>query len=306
MFKVIYILSGGHSGSTLLDLIIGSAPEVFSVGEGKFFGEYIEQGPVATPCTCGQSFRDCVFWSQFQSESKYSIRRWPQPVEGLKILWNIVNPFTSRFVQTEQEQNESFFQQIFKQASSLKPQLKYILDSSKDVFRLYRLAREMQGSLFVVHLIRDGRGYIHSYNNKLRAQQGHVLKSPLRSYLEWIAINVLNRILLNKLQVPHVTISYDLFCKNPGRYLSVLNHTLGINIPADFVSHVNQQVYHNIEGNRLRFKPLHSVRREESWRREFPWWKRLLTTFAVYPFNHFWVDHDSLSGSSKDSDSTPE
>jgi len=35
MKKIVYILSVGHSGSTLLDMLLGQFPNIFSTGELK-------------------------------------------------------------------------------------------------------------------------------------------------------------------------------------------------------------------------------------------------------------------------------
>ncbi|MFW5804266.1 MAG: hypothetical protein ACOCWG_03435 [bacterium] len=37
MAKLIYIISTGHSGSTLLDILLGTFNNVFSTGEFRYF-----------------------------------------------------------------------------------------------------------------------------------------------------------------------------------------------------------------------------------------------------------------------------
>ena len=57
---VTYIVGDGHSGSTLLDIIIGSSPNIFSAGELTFitrdsiFEEY---------CSCNKLIKECNTWS---------------------------------------------------------------------------------------------------------------------------------------------------------------------------------------------------------------------------------------------------
>lgn len=76
MAKAIHILSPGHSGSTLLDLVIGSIPGCFSTGEltylpyqlrlGAAMPEQVsaEQAPThQAVCTCLRSFCHCPVWS---------------------------------------------------------------------------------------------------------------------------------------------------------------------------------------------------------------------------------------------------
>lgn len=59
--KYTYICSSGHSGSTLLDLLLGSHSQVFSLGEVSHLPKNLA---LNTPCTCGAPVRECPFWSK--------------------------------------------------------------------------------------------------------------------------------------------------------------------------------------------------------------------------------------------------
>ncbi|MGR3173247.1 MAG: hypothetical protein ACUZ8N_01440 [Candidatus Scalindua sp.] len=66
MAKLIYIASTSHSGSTLLDLVIGRIPEVFSAGEVLYLPYQLlrTQDSNWSPdkpyiCTCLKSFKEC-------------------------------------------------------------------------------------------------------------------------------------------------------------------------------------------------------------------------------------------------------
>lgn len=77
MTEVLYELCPGHSGSTLLDLILGSMRDVFSCGEVTYmpwqFYRGREHPNVVSPeqarssqsvCTCLHSFPDCPVWGK--------------------------------------------------------------------------------------------------------------------------------------------------------------------------------------------------------------------------------------------------
>lgn len=57
--KYIYICSAGHSGSTLLDLIIGSHSQIESLGEVAQLPKNVS---LDTTCSCGQPVRSCPLW----------------------------------------------------------------------------------------------------------------------------------------------------------------------------------------------------------------------------------------------------
>ena len=69
MIKVVYIVGLGHSGSTLLDLLLSGHPRIMGLGEiGSVLwnktrsGEYTEH-----ICSCKQLMNECEFWSQFKT-----------------------------------------------------------------------------------------------------------------------------------------------------------------------------------------------------------------------------------------------
>ena len=59
MAKFIYICSAAHSGSTLLDLLLGSHSQIESLGEISFLGQDLA---VNNRCTCGSPVRACHVW----------------------------------------------------------------------------------------------------------------------------------------------------------------------------------------------------------------------------------------------------
>ena len=57
--KVLYIAGNGHSGSTLLDIVIGSNPSIFSAGE---LGFITRPSIWEEFCSCGTKISECTLW----------------------------------------------------------------------------------------------------------------------------------------------------------------------------------------------------------------------------------------------------
>ena len=57
---VIYISGDGHSGSTLLDILLGSQKSVFSSGE---LNNISREGLLQEYCSCDKQLGDCELWS---------------------------------------------------------------------------------------------------------------------------------------------------------------------------------------------------------------------------------------------------
>ncbi len=81
MKKIVYIAGLGHSGSTILDMALGSHPNMIGLGEiyavfnSKNYNNLFEN----STCSCGEKGKDCSFWknardlseSNTSSEEKY-------------------------------------------------------------------------------------------------------------------------------------------------------------------------------------------------------------------------------------------
>jgi Sulfotransferase family len=61
MIKYVYICSAGHSGSTLLDLLLGSHSRIASLGEIDHLPKNLA---LNTLCSCGSPVRSCAVWSE--------------------------------------------------------------------------------------------------------------------------------------------------------------------------------------------------------------------------------------------------
>lgn len=76
MANWVYIAGRGHSGSTMLDAMLGNAPGIESVGElVSGMGRYDEQ------CSCGRPFRVCPYWEHVRADfSRRTDRSWDEAV----------------------------------------------------------------------------------------------------------------------------------------------------------------------------------------------------------------------------------
>lgn len=61
---LVYIAGYGHSGSTLLDMMLGSHTHIESMGEIKHFIQNPSIVAGNSKCACGQYARDCRYWNE--------------------------------------------------------------------------------------------------------------------------------------------------------------------------------------------------------------------------------------------------
>ena len=165
MIKVVYIGGVGRSGSTVLDIVLGSHPDIISVGE---LNKVIRYGYINNEyCSCHQPFNSCEFWhpiiSAWQAEmGKDVVDDYVRLQTNFERTRNMPKLLAQRFKPSGRfrqylSANTSLYHHIAENAGK-----KIIVESSKNMGRCYALSAVEQFDLYVLHLVRDGRGVVHS------------------------------------------------------------------------------------------------------------------------------------------------
>jgi len=269
--NLIYIIGSGHCGSTLLDLIIGSAPEVFTLGELSFFNIYkkdlnYNKKHARNLCTCKIHFNECPFWKKVKAKQEFIVKKDFSLRENSHILTTAFSLFSKKTFSNEYYTDDTFelLKAINTHYFGTENTPLFYLDSSKDPRRLYYLLNDLRLNVFPIFLKKNGVSVARSYSKyrpNLKQKNFYV------SYvLRWMLLNKTARGLLGN--TDHSFISYDDFCDRPLEYLSSLNEKLGINIPVqsteELLYTVNTTTYHNISGNAMRFHPINEIKKERS------------------------------------------
>lgn len=297
--QLIYILGTGHSGSTLLDRIVSSAPEVFGLGELFYFDRYRGIAPAPPTlrrvCTCGADFERCPFWSQVPVRSRGNVLKPESAAAGIRILLNLFNPGEKNCgIAAPRGPNGWMLAHIARLAKRCKPGLAYLLDSSKDPRRLYELIHDPEVGpqrLKVIHLVRDGRGYIWSFQKPSKRRGGYRIQTTGRSLVEWIVINAAARRMIARYGLPALHVSYDRFCRDLPAHLAAIEAFLGVRLPVEgLLERVNRTPCHNIHGSLSRFYPIRRIAPDDTWQRGLPAGKRRLVSWVLAPFHRRWVE----------------
>lgn len=277
--NVIYIVGLGHSGSTLLDLIIGSSKKCIGLGEINKLRKFIENSKIDE--------LNSDFWNliveKFNKEEIKPINL--SLKENLEILFHIL----LRFPVKNRYKTGELYEEIFKKAKEEKPTIEYILDSSKDERDLVYLHENEKINLRIVHLIRDGRGVVNSHERKDQ--------NWFEAFSKWFIRNLWTKIYLRKIdKEKKKTISYDLFAKNPKKYIKKINKAFDLDINENnFIEEVNEEPSFRFSGNRMRHKKLRKIRYDQKWKKEMPKWKKALLTMLCYIPNKLWVYREKIS-----------
>jgi len=279
--KVVYIMGSGRSGSTLLDLTLGSLPGFVSTGELANF--FTRLNPADEYCSCGQKIHDCEFWMQVQANwgglhddtrKRYAVlqgryerlRAWPRLITaGVR---------TDSDFRWYAERTAALFRAVAKVSGAA-----VLVDSSKSPTRALALSMMPGVDLTIVHLVRDPRGVAWSLNRAYAADHAagiqHAIKpmpvvSATWSWMlnNWFADRVRRR------TGKAILMRYEDFVQEPPVVLAQVLEAVGIrdkNVePGKLISALAPGNLHLPAGNRLRRQDQVSIKLDDAWMRDMP------------------------------------
>lgn len=241
--RIVYVVGCGHSGSTLLDMLVSTHSRIFSAGEAKMFRRQPD-----TVCTCGaERWQSCAFWMGVDER----MRTDGEPGLGHESIEDSDPEIFSAY-------NGRFFRAISEESDC-----PVVLDSSKDFSRLKSfLNSDLQ--VEVIHLIRDPRGVAFSGLRK-----GRPIRSVSKKYVR-THVNAARALL----GIPHIEVRYEDLAREPGREVARVLEFLGLEIEPDQLSGWRHIERHNFGGNRMRLDDVEMIQLDEEWRTEFNAWHR--------------------------------
>ena len=225
----------GHSGSTLLDLLLGAHPSVVGLGEAsrvllsssadEFAGYQLNdwRSEYTKPCTCGSMVDECELWSRF-------FLNWPNRREA------------------------SFEDQFFRLISPISSQsIDWIVESYQSDERLLEVQHSMQ-PVRVIHLTRDVRSWIHSEARRGVSRYGRGQSVGWRGLQRWIRVNWRLEKKLRHSSLPFFRLGYEELALAPEASLKLLCDWLGLDFCQDMLRPENSSNSHIIAGNRMRYQ----------------------------------------------------
>ena len=224
----------GHSGSTLLDLILGAHPSVVGLGEAsrvllsssadEFASYQLNdwRSVYNKPCTCGSMLDECELWSRFFSN-------WPN------------------------RRKESFEDEFSRLISPLSNQsIDWIVESYQSDERLLGLHRSVR-PVRVIHLTRDVRSWIHSEARRGVTRFGRGRSVGWRGLQRWVRVNWKLEKKLRQSSLQSFRLGYEELALAPEASLKLLCDWLKIDFCWDMMQPKDFSSSHIIAGNRMRY-----------------------------------------------------
>jgi len=288
--KLAYIVSAGHSGSTLLDLVTGSIPGGFSAGEFNYFPWQISRresaGSGASPqklCSCGQGFHQCMVWRQvvlaaskkvgfdiftdpfrfrmnlLQNEKfhgkRFSLDRLNRAIYSFANQHDLLCPVTSIYsdILTGSVQNNWLMFDTISETLHKN----FVVDSSKSPLRLRMLFEGRPENTYAIVLFRDIRGVAYS-GQKLG-------ENPLSVAVGWVRqYNQIWNIVRRMIGVKLLCVRYESLVEDPQKERRRIAAFLGSeDVPNDL--RIDTTTYHLTAGNAVRYGGILDIRADVAW-----------------------------------------
>lgn len=297
-YSTLFIGGVGRSGTTILELSLGTDPRVVSLGEVMHLWERCLIGDER--CGCRAAFSDCPFWI---AVGALAFGGWSE-VDAERVLH--LKGLVDRTVRAPQlafglggrrwrqavGEYASYYARLYAAAAQVSG-ADVVVDSSKQASLPYILRLIPEVDLKVLHFVRDSRAVAHSWNKTVtRPEARDGARSVMTRYspgvlaLTWVRHNVVVDG-LRPLGVPTMRMRYEDWAISPDRALRRVTDFLGL--PARANPHVGADwvqmpAAHTCSGNPMRFQTGRvQVRRDDEWQRLLPGRHRRLVTAMTGP-----------------------
>ena len=293
--KVAFVSSWSRSGSTLLDLLLGTLPGFWSAGEIRYLWD---RGVLEDQlCGCGRKFGACPVWSNVRRLAFGGRRRFDagetlraRARAGRRAPWRLLSPAASR-LSHRSGRYRSTLARVYPAIRDVSG-AGVVVDSSKYASHGLALAGIPEIELHVIHLVRDARAVAWSWQRVKPMPEVHwtkarmPLKSPSRSALFWALENLAIARLARRAR-SYTLLRYEDLVADPRGTVRGLLRALGEDPShADALAdgRVDFGENHTVAGNPIRFKRgVVEIRADSEWQARMPARQRALVTGLTWP-----------------------
>lgn len=283
--RLVYVASIGRSGSTLLELLLGAHSQVATIGELHLWPHEIRATGRQLPCGCGKALLECSFWDEVRG--RVDPLTAPPPridafreahTAGRTLRLDRLRDFLPRSpgsgtapipadIATYADNNDRVYRGFLdhtREVTGTRP--RWLVDSSKDPYRLLWLLRSGRFDLTVVHVVRDPRGFVNSERTNAPVDGFALLRLAARKSGAWVAVNRMVR-RCGRLAPPgrYLLVSYERLARDPRSVMTDLCAGIGCGFEEGVLDGLRAERFHAIGGNPMRHGR-REIRLDEAWR----------------------------------------
>jgi Sulfotransferase family len=297
--RILYIGGWGRSGSTLLARMLAQVRGMVAVGEVRDI--WLRGCLEDRLCGCGVRFYDCDFWSAVGDEA---FGGWSEvdPSEMLRVRSVVDRPWTMPALlrpglSSRLDRGAARYVDVLRRMYEAMSDVSgngVIVDSSKIPSHGLLLTRIPHADVRVVHLVRDSRGVVFSWQKHVRkpdrpADADEMLRyGAVSASGRYVLYNLLTES-LRRAGAPYLRLRYEDLVADPARALQRILRGVGVT-RGDAALHfltddsVSLRPSHTVDGNPMRFErgPVR-LRLDDEWRTNLGRRDRVLVSVLTAP-----------------------
>ena len=299
--RVLYIGGEGRSGSTVLATILGSYPDIVTIGEFRLVWQALKRNLL---CGCGTPVLACPFWSQvgdvaFGGWNSFDINKMMRADDRYVRHYYIPRHIALRSRRDSADLRD--FRQALGRLYRAIGQVsgaRIIVDSTKRASYAFVLHDVPEVDLRLVHLVRDSRGVAYS-NTKADVVRPEFADDPdvtalhmptqpyWRTALDWEVKNLLFYLIVDRSYRCRVT--YEAFMANPAEQLNRILALVDAPRPGGHSWDSKERSYdsiafHTLGGNPVRFRRgTVSLSADTDWQTKMTSRQKLLVSTLTLP-----------------------
>lgn len=277
--NLLYIAASGRSGSSLLDIVLGSHPDMMSTGEVH----RLSLNPESRTCPCGATIEHCPYWTEVRYALSVrlgkNISAWSEfPVSNALQTSAKVDRFLSQLVLYAG--NRRLSHSLGRTLAHLQGEMaaadnswllfdsivgiagaSYAVDSTKSPVRMKALYMSRPRRTKVLHLIRDGRAVAASSMRRT----GQSIEAASNA---WVQANKnIDRMLRSLPEEAVLMVRYEDFCDQPVEWMNRIFDHVGV-ARMSSVRIPDLGEHHAIPGNPILLQQVGDVTKDDRWRTE--------------------------------------
>ena len=287
--KIIYLVGYGHSGSTVLTVLLGQHAQAFGTGE---LTRLVRAWKEDRFCSCGEHVSQCSIWSRV-------VEQWRElssidPLEVYPKLQDKYESVSSAWPWRGGGEDLHLYGELTRNlmmAIAEATGQRVIVDSSKLTGRAFALSRVPGIELNMVHLVRDARGVAWSMCRPLKPEDAAGAEGgarpTARTSLAWTLNNLVSEAFCRRVTSEHaVRVRYEDVVDNVGTVLQRIGKVVGLDY-ADVIRQIDTgeafESGHVVAGNRLRMKGPIRLKMDTEWQSKMPDRQRRITSLICGP-----------------------
>lgn len=276
---VLYIAGSGRSGSTVLECVLGSHPDVATLGEVHHLWERgIAKDEL---CGCGERFSQCPFWTEvgarafggWDAVDLSEVGRLHDAVDRHRRMLRVLGPVRGGELRRSIRAYSDLYADIYQAAAEVSG-ARLVVDSGKHATLAASLTQNQRLDLRILHLVRDATAVAYSWSREVERPEAQTEEDSLMTQYSsslssalWGLTNIEVEALRLRGARP-VRLRYEDLVADPGPSLTKSLIALGLR---SFDPHVDGEVQlrrqHTVAGNPMRFsKGALRLRRDDAWR----------------------------------------